>query len=203
MCLLPSPPHGNFGNAHHFSSGMNVFQSMCETTPPGLCHHAKVTLAWCGKSANIVENVCRDGPRAFRTTDPGYFGGESYFAVECAYASRYASPKTAGGEYPVILFACCVSPLPYVITRKDNHDVPRCEVKGYSQFYAKEKEGSKSLMPRYNAHLFLSKILSHLIFKRAPISSQRVTSWSYITNGRCLLLFFGINGEVFRFRPRI
>ncbi len=99
--LLPSPPHGNA----HFASGMNVFQSMCETTPPGLCHHAKVTLTWCGKSANIVENVCRDGPRAFRTTDPGYFGGESYFAVECAYASRYASPKTAGGECPVILFA--------------------------------------------------------------------------------------------------
>ena len=109
-------------------------------------------LAWCGKNANIVENVCRDGPRAFRTTDPGYFGGESYFAVECAYASRYSSPKTAGGEYPVILFACCVSPLPYVITRKDDYDVPRCEVKGYSQFYAKVKEGSKSLMPRYNAH---------------------------------------------------
>ena len=34
--------------------------------------------------------VCRDGPRAFRTTDGGFFGAGSYFAVELEYATRYA-----------------------------------------------------------------------------------------------------------------
>jgi hypothetical protein len=36
-----------------------------------------------------VEAVCRDGPRAFRTTDGGFFGAGSYFALELEYATRY------------------------------------------------------------------------------------------------------------------
>ena len=34
--------------------------------------------------------MCRDGPRAFRTTDGGFFCAGSYFAVELEYATRYA-----------------------------------------------------------------------------------------------------------------
>ncbi len=34
--------------------------------------------------------MCRDGPRAFRTTDGGFFGAGSYFALELEYATRYA-----------------------------------------------------------------------------------------------------------------
>ena len=47
-------------------------------------------LAWHGTSAQYVEAVCRDGPRAFRTIDGGFFGAGSYFAVELQYATRYA-----------------------------------------------------------------------------------------------------------------
>ena len=48
--------------------------------------------AWHGTPAQHVQAVCRDGPRAFRTTDGGFFGAGcgSYFAVELEYATRYA-----------------------------------------------------------------------------------------------------------------
>ncbi len=70
-----------------FERGLDFFNSMCEQTFAGVCDNTKVMLALHGTGANEVESVCRDGPRAFRTTDRGYFGAGSYFAVECAYAS--------------------------------------------------------------------------------------------------------------------
>ena len=46
--------------------------------------------AWHGTPAQHVQAVCRNGPRALRTTDGGYFGAGSYFALELEYATRYA-----------------------------------------------------------------------------------------------------------------
>ena len=44
----------------------------------------------CNFVRRYVEAVCRDGPRPFRTTDGGFFGAGSYFALELEYATRYA-----------------------------------------------------------------------------------------------------------------
>jgi len=97
-----------------FKRGLDFFNSMCEQTFAGVCDNTKVMLAWHGTGANAVESVCRDGPRAFRTTDGGYFGAGAYFAVECAYASRYSEMKGSNtdDEFAVILFGCFLAPFP-------------------------------------------------------------------------------------------
>ena len=124
-----------------------------------------------------VEAVCRDGPRAFRTTDGGFFGAGSYFAVELEYATRYAmmqvrtprAPRSrpmsfiqwichqapsASGEYPVILFAVSVASAYVVCPGRDypadHPDHP--ELWGFSNFYSANPSRSVALMPRYNAH---------------------------------------------------
>jgi hypothetical protein len=123
-----------------------------------------------------VEAVCRDGPRAFRTTDGGFFGAGSYFAMELEYATRYAMmqvlPATlqvpvinpliltrrqapsASGEYPVVMFAVSVASA-YVLSPgrdypPDDPDHP--ELWGFSNFYSANPSRSVALMPRYNAH---------------------------------------------------
>ncbi len=50
-----------------------------------------------------MEAVCRDGPRAFRTTDGGFFGAGSYFAVELEYATRYAMMQVLPAPPPLQL----------------------------------------------------------------------------------------------------
>ncbi len=124
-----------------------------------------------------MEAVCRDGPRAFRTTDGGFFGAGSYFAAELEYATRYAmmqvhapcttpSPcpslpltlhqaPSASGEYPVILFAVSVASA-YVVTPGSRDypadDASHPELLGFSKFYSADPSRSVALMPRYNAH---------------------------------------------------
>ena len=106
-----------------FCRGLTYFNSVCEQTEAGICDHAKVMLAWHGTKWSAVESVCTYGPRAFRTTDGGYFGAGSYFAVECAYASRYSefsSPNT-DDEFAEIMFACYIAPFPYIITLQSDY----------------------------------------------------------------------------------
>ena len=57
-------------------------------TPP-----CNIVSAWHGTPTKYVEAVCRDIPRAFRTTDGGFVGAGSYFAVELEYATRYVALK--------------------------------------------------------------------------------------------------------------
>ena len=61
---------------------------------------ANVVFAWHGCPSQFLENVCRDGPRALRFTDGGFFATGSYTALELDYAARYAMmhPPSASGE---------------------------------------------------------------------------------------------------------
>ena len=61
---------------------------------------ANVVFSWHGCPSQFLENVCRDGPRALRFTDGGFFATGSYTALELDYAARYAMmhPPTASGE---------------------------------------------------------------------------------------------------------
>jgi hypothetical protein len=138
-----------------FCLGLTYFNSVCEQTEAGICDHAKVMLAWHGANVNAVESVCTYGPRAFRITDGGYFGTGSYFAAECAYASRYSefSRPNANGEFAVILFACYLAPFPYVITLQDDYNARNAGPwDGFSSWFSADRNGSKSLKPLYNAH---------------------------------------------------
>jgi serine/threonine protein kinase len=73
-----------------FAAGLNTLKSVFERTCLGASPPCNIVFAWHGAPAQYVEAVCRDGPRAFRTTDGGFFGAGSYFAVELEYATRYA-----------------------------------------------------------------------------------------------------------------
>jgi hypothetical protein len=116
--------------------------------------------SWHGCSSQHVENVCRDGPRALRFTDGGFFATGSYTALELDYARRYAMnfPPSASGEYahpllqslqflcteppcfhsyPVILYAVFMSSA-YVVTLRDyppdDPDRPQM-VRRHQQFF--------------------------------------------------------------------
>ena len=71
-------------------SGLRTLKSVFERTCLGPSPPCNIVFAWHGTPAQHVEAVCRDGPRAFRTTDGGFFGAGSYFALELEYATRYA-----------------------------------------------------------------------------------------------------------------
>ena len=138
-----------------FHRGLAYFNSVCEQTEVGICDHAKVALAWHGTNVKAVDSVCTYGPRAFRTTDGGYFGAGSYFAAECAYASRYSefADPNADGEFAVILFACYLAPFPYVITLQDDYNARNAGPwDGFSSWFSADPNQSKSLKPLYNAH---------------------------------------------------
>jgi hypothetical protein len=139
-----------------FCSGLDYFDRTCEQTEAGICDHAKVMLAWHGTKWSAVESVCTYGPRAFRTTDGGYFGAGSYFAVECAYASRYSelsAQTNDDGEFAVILFACYLAPFPYVITLQDDYNARNAGPwDGFSSWFSADPDVSKALKPLYNAH---------------------------------------------------
>jgi hypothetical protein len=76
-----------------YIAGLNRLQSLFEPTCLGRDLPCNIVFAWHGTPAQHVEAVCRDGPRAFRTTDGGFFGAGSYFAAELEYATQYAIIK--------------------------------------------------------------------------------------------------------------
>jgi hypothetical protein len=123
---------------------------------PGEAH---IVFAWHGCDASVLEDVCRDGPRCFRSTDAGYFGAGSYFALEAEYAARYSQFKNpnAHGEYGVILFALSVSQvLPITL---DNHyrtleqekSIPP-DQHGKSIFCVDRTSPSPGMLPGYDAY---------------------------------------------------
>jgi hypothetical protein len=73
-----------------FAAGLDKLKMLFERTCLGPSPPCNIVFAWHGTPAQHVEAVCRDGPRAFRTTDGGFFGAGSYFAIELEYATRYA-----------------------------------------------------------------------------------------------------------------
>ena len=125
--------------------GLRKLTEAFEVTCLGVNPMANIVMAWHGTPAIHVEAVCRDGPRAFRFTDAGYFGAGSYFALELDYASRYAkmAPPNANGEYCVILFAVCIE-CAYVVTPARDYvldkgpQVPPDPSRGFSTFWSKD-----------------------------------------------------------------
>jgi serine/threonine protein kinase len=91
-------------------AGLNKLKSVFERTSLGASPPCNIVFAWHGTPAQYVEAVCRDGPRAFRTTDGGFFGAGSYFAVELEYAARYAMmqvrPHSTAAHEPQFTFPC-------------------------------------------------------------------------------------------------
>ncbi len=165
-----------------FVAGLNKLKSLFEHTCLGPSPSCNIVFAWHGTPAEHVEAVCRDGPRAFRTTDGGFFGAGSYFAMELEYATQYAMMRvrcraqfipseilrtvhdylflfllqapSANDEYPVILFAVSVAST-YVVTPGRDYpadDPSHPELWGFSKFYSADASRSVALLPRFNAH---------------------------------------------------
>jgi hypothetical protein len=139
-------------------AGLEALKHCFETSSHGQGSACNVAFAWHGPPSEHVEAVCRDNPRSFRTTDGGFFGAGSYFALEINYASRYAmlKPPNPSGEYGVILFAVMVASAYVVTPDRDYHDGPqhpsRIHRNGFSRFYSPEPESSIALMPGYSSH---------------------------------------------------
>ena len=137
-----------------FVSGLEALKNFFEISSFGAKSQCNIVMAWHG--TQYITEVCRDGPRAFRLTDSGYFGAGSYFALEFDYAARYAMmrPPNSSGEYGVILFAVMVSAA-YVVTPGRDY-VPDDPVQnlrsGFSRFYSPDPLSSVALMPSYSSH---------------------------------------------------
>jgi hypothetical protein len=166
-----------------FVAGVNKLKGAFERTCLGPSSPCNIVFVWHGTPAQYVEAVCRDGPRALRTTDGGFFGAGSYFALELEYATRYAMMKvrqpvtqstrfplrsiqdpSASGEYPVILFAVSVASA-YVVTPTRDYpadDPSQPERSGFSNFYSANPNLSVALMPKYNAHFVPVKYSGHV-----------------------------------------
>jgi hypothetical protein len=84
-----------------FLAGLNKLQGEFERTCLGPSPPCNIVLAWHGTPAQHVQAVCRDGPRSFRTTDGGFFGAGSYFAMELEYATRYAMMQVLHTALPM------------------------------------------------------------------------------------------------------
>jgi hypothetical protein len=54
---------------------------------------SRIVFAWFGTSENRLDAVCRDGLRALRVRDDGFFGNGVYLAMEADYARRYAQAR--------------------------------------------------------------------------------------------------------------
>jgi hypothetical protein len=125
---------------------------------------ARILFAWHGTDAEHVDRICKDGPRSLSTTDSGFFGSGSYFALEAWYASRFSKPSPEhDGERCLILFAVSVSQAYAVTVEKDYRDevidgatqyqqVPDIQ-RGWSRFYVGNDRGrGMALEPRCDAH---------------------------------------------------
>jgi hypothetical protein len=138
------------------ASAIAKLKSMFEERIPigALPPAARIVFAWHGVAKHLVKDVCRDGPRNFRTTDPGFFGAGVYFAREAAYAAFYSK---GDGERAVILFAVSLSQA-YPITVKEDYRTaaeevnidPRCH--GFSKFYSPTSGSAIALTARCDAH---------------------------------------------------
>ena len=84
-----------------FAAGLNKLMAAFEPTCLGPSPPCNIVFAWHGTPAQHVQAVCRDGPRAFRTTDGGFFGAGSYFAMELEYATRYAMMQVLPAPLPI------------------------------------------------------------------------------------------------------
>ena len=137
----------------------------CFADAPG--GFSRVVFAWHATRADLLHTVCRDGPRSLRLTDAGFFGAGSYFALEAAYAARYAKfgPPNAAGEFGVILYAVSVSRA-VPLTLGEHYRTPAEELNpaastaavvprrlhGFSRYYSGDAKVAPALSPNCDAH---------------------------------------------------
>ncbi|CUI11646.1 protein kinase, putative [Bodo saltans] len=135
---------------------------------------ARIFFAWHGTEVSAVDRVCEDGPRSLSTTDSGFFGSGSYFALEAWYASRFSKPSPAhDNERCLILFAVSISQA-YVITldgdyrderATDQTTPPIPEVQtGWPRFYIGDDVRGRgmALAPKCDAHFIPVKYYGHV-----------------------------------------
>ncbi|CUG90879.1 Hypothetical protein, putative, partial [Bodo saltans] len=116
---------------------------------------ARLLFAWHGTSHDRVAAVCRDGPRSLRTTDCGYFGTGSYFALEAEYAQLFCSPDPASGECSVILFAVSISQARVITPERDYRqieDPTTPHLHGLSQYCSGNRDTTMALARGCDAH---------------------------------------------------
>jgi hypothetical protein len=113
---------------------------------------ARVLLGWHGTSTENVLKVCRDGPRSRHTTDAGFFGSGSYFALEPSYAEQYCGPCTSSsGERAVILFAISVSQAK-IVTLDLDYQGRESPLYGFSKFYSGRRDVAIAMDAQHDAH---------------------------------------------------
>jgi hypothetical protein len=113
---------------------------------------SKLVLAWHGTPQGNLMSVCSGGPQPLRTTDGGYFGVGSYFALEAACAIRYCRAQREPTA-TLLLFACSVSQVyPVTLERDYPLDVADPARFGRSRFFASPGSVGAALEPRHDAH---------------------------------------------------
>jgi serine/threonine protein kinase len=119
---------------------------------------ARVVLGWHGSGVEVLPKICECGPRNLRTTDAGFFGSGSYFALEADYASVYSTtnrnPNTSG-EYGVILYAISVAQTHVVTLHGDYRaveDPNKPDIHGFSCFYSGDTRHAIDLAPKCDSH---------------------------------------------------
>ncbi|CUI14339.1 protein tyrosine kinase, putative [Bodo saltans] len=125
------------------------------TAPGEPLPSARLLFAWHGTSPDRVAAVCRDGLRSLRTTDCGYFGAGSYFALEAALALRYSRPDPATGECALILYVISVSQAKMITPERDYRryeDPSTPHLHGFSQYYSGNPTTAVALAPGCDAH---------------------------------------------------
>jgi hypothetical protein len=101
---------------------------------------SRIVFAWFGTCADCLDPVCRDGVRALRVRDDGFFAAGVYLAMEADYARRYAQAEgVANDKQPatLILYACSISQT-YPVTLEADYRPPTVDMGqddcGYSRF---------------------------------------------------------------------
>lgn len=163
---------------------------------------ARIVLAWHGVSHERVRDLCRDGPRNFGSTDPGFFGAGSYFAIEANYAAHY-SRANGNGEKAMVLFAISVSQA-YPVTVEDDYRTEAEEANtdrrthGFSKFYSLDT--SIAITRLYDAHFIPVKyygklhprsgkpLLQDVDFQAAPCAQAQYHELLISSHHRCLPL---------------
>ncbi|CUG87646.1 WD40 repeat-containing protein, putative [Bodo saltans] len=126
-----------------------------DTAPGEPLPSARLLFAWHGTKPDKIAAVCRDGPRSLRTTDCGYFGAGSYFALEAAYALRYSRPEPATGACAVILYLISVSQVRVITPERDYRRVEddnTPHLHGFSRYYLGNRDTNMALAPGCDAH---------------------------------------------------
>jgi serine/threonine protein kinase len=115
---------------------------------------SRIVFAWFGATENRLDAVCRDGLRALRARDDGFFGNGVYLAMEADYARRYALSERVNDHLQtpatLILYACSISQV-YPITLEADYRPPTCDMGrddcGMSRFH-----GERPLEAKFDAH---------------------------------------------------